>query len=111
MRAPAAAPSALRALRSYLLEQRVRSQLEQLAPALLPIHTMVAWPAAASGPTFYYSDLAAAEAFYLTELGLTAVSRSAHRVVRYLIRRRIVLLAFDGLCIRCPYRRYMHFAC
>lgn len=89
----------------------MRSQLEQLAPALLPIHTMVAWPAAASGPTFYYSDLAAAEAFYLTELGLTAVSRSAHRVVRYLIRRRIVLLAFDGLCIRCPYRRYMHFAC
>lgn len=57
-----------------------------------------AWPAAASGPSFYYKNLDAAEAFYLTELGLTAVSRSPNRVVLKIASTSyLTLVASDDL--------------
>lgn len=69
-----------------------------ISSARVQLSKMKAWPAAASGPTFYYKDLAAAEAFYLNELGLTAVSRSANRVVLRLASTSfITLVASDDL--------------
>ena len=56
---------------------------------------MSMWPAAAAGATFYYNDLAAAEAFYLTEIGLTVVSRSPGRVVMQIASASFLTLA-DG---------------
>ena len=53
------------------------------------------WPAAAAGATFYYNDLAAAEAFYLAEIGLTVVDRSPGRVVLQIASASFLTLA-DG---------------
>lgn len=51
------------------------------------------WLAAASGPTFYYNDLAAAETFYVDEVGLSVVERAADRVVLKIASTSFLTLA------------------
>ena len=51
------------------------------------------WTAAASGPTFYYNDLAAAETFYVDEVGLSVVERAADRVVLKIASTSFLTLA------------------